>query len=147
MNQDADHLRLLSIFHYVVAGIGALVSCIPMIHLTIGLLMLFAPESFPHGPGHAPCPDVFPRVFGLIFTVVASLVIVVGWTLSICILLAGRFLAGQRHYVFCLVVAAILSMCFPFGTALGVFTIIVLIRPSVKALFEANASVSGRPTP
>ena len=30
MNQDLEHLRLLSIFHYVVAGLGALISCIPL---------------------------------------------------------------------------------------------------------------------
>ena len=43
MNQDIEHLRLLSIFHYVVAGIGALVSCFPVFHLAFGLVMLFAP--------------------------------------------------------------------------------------------------------
>ena len=30
MNEDLEHLRLLSIFHYVVAGIGALFACLPV---------------------------------------------------------------------------------------------------------------------
>ena len=37
---DAEHLRLLSIFHYVVAGLAALLGTVPVIHLTIGILML-----------------------------------------------------------------------------------------------------------
>jgi hypothetical protein len=33
--------------------------------------------------------------------------------------------------------AAIACMFMPFGTILGVFSIIVLVRPSVKSLFDA----------
>ncbi len=43
MNQDLDHLRLLAIFHYVVAGLAALVACFPLIHLVMGLVFIFAP--------------------------------------------------------------------------------------------------------
>ena len=49
--------------------------------------------------------------------------------------LAGRYLSQQRHYTFCLVMAAVACMFMPFGTVLGVFTIIVLVRESVKELF------------
>jgi hypothetical protein len=35
-------------------------------------------------------------------------------------------------------VAALCCAFFPFGTVLGVFTILVLVRPSVKALFETQ---------
>jgi hypothetical protein len=139
MNQDIEHLRLLSIFHYVVAGIGALCSCFPFIHLTIGLVALFCPEKF--GPGHPNGGDAQENfIFGLIFTIVGATMILIGWTISFCVFLAGRYLARQRHYVFCLVVAAILCMAFPFGTVLGVFSIIVLIRPSVKAMFERHSA-------
>jgi hypothetical protein len=46
------------------------------------------------------------------------------------------------HYA----VAAIACMFMPFGTVLGVFTIIVLMRPSVKELFAAAGS-SAAPAP
>jgi hypothetical protein len=36
MKQE-EQLRLLSIFHYVVAGLSALFACIPIIHLALGL--------------------------------------------------------------------------------------------------------------
>jgi len=37
--------------------------------------------------------------------------------------------------MFCFVVACIECLFMPFGTVLGAFTIIVLMRPSVKNLF------------
>ena len=50
----------------------------------------------------------------------------------------GRVREDYRQ-TFCVVVAAI-SCCFtPLGTVLGVFTLIVLFRPSVKALFGLDA--------
>lgn len=40
MKEDLEHLRLLSIFHYVVAGLSGLAACFPIIHLAIGISML-----------------------------------------------------------------------------------------------------------
>jgi hypothetical protein len=136
MNQDLEHLRLLSIFHYVVAGLTALFACFPVFHLIFGLVMLLAPGALENGQhGHGGDIAVM-RFVGCILTVIATLLILSGWGLAVCILLAGRFLSGHRHYMFCLVIAALLCMITPFGTVLGVFTIVVLVRPSVKLLFE-----------
>jgi hypothetical protein len=135
MNQDQEHLRLLSIFHYVVAGLTALFACFPVFHLIFGIVMLVAPGSFDHGPHGPQSPPEFLRFMGLIVVLVATLIILMGWTLAVCILLAGRCLSRRRHYIFCLVIAALLCMITPFGTVLGVFTIVVLMRPSVKSLF------------
>jgi disulfide bond formation protein DsbB len=49
---------------------------------------------------------------------------------------AGRCLAQRRRYLLCMVVAGIACIFMPFGTALGVFTLVVLSRPAVKAAFE-----------
>ena len=40
LQTDREHLKLLSIFHYVVAGITALMGCIPIIHLTMGIFLV-----------------------------------------------------------------------------------------------------------
>jgi len=143
MNQDLEHLRLLSIFHYVVAGLTALFACFPVFHLIFGLVMLLAPgvfENHQHGPPHDPA---ILRLMGAIFAFVAAMIILAGWSLAVCIFLAGRFLNLRRHYMFCLVIAALMCMITPFGTVLGVFTIIVLVRPSVKPLFAPQ----GNPAP
>jgi len=136
MNQDLEHLRLLSIFHYVVAGITAFFACFPVIHLTVGLVMLFAPVGAGQGQNGPPNDPAVLRLIGIVFVIVATLVISIGWAIAVCIFMAGRFLSRRRHYMFCLVVAGIMCVIAPFGTVLGVFTIIVLMRPSVKPLFE-----------
>lgn len=131
-DQDAEHLKLLSIFHYVVAGLNALMASIPLIHVVMGLVFI--------GVGLAKGGEAAPMALvGTLFAVLAGGMVLLGWGLAACIFLAGRYLAQRRHYMFCLVVAAICSTVFPYGTALGICTIIVLCRPSVKTLFEANA--------
>jgi len=126
MNQELDHLRLLSIFHYVVGGMAALFACIPFIHFFLGLAM---------AAGWLENVDPVGQVFGIFFMVFAGMAILTGWTFSICVISAGRFLASRRRYMFCLVMAAVECMFMPFGTVLGVLTIVVLNRPSVKRLF------------
>ncbi len=126
MNDDKEHLDLLAIFHYVLAGMTALLACLPLIHLTVGMVFLFASFDGPKTP---------PRVVGLLMVIFASFVILIGWTLALLILLAGRRLKRRAAWNFCLVVAAIECIFMPFGTVLGVFTIIVLSRKSVKDLF------------
>lgn len=136
--QDAEYLKLLTIFHYVVAGMMALWGSFPIIHFLVGLALLFGKfeEEKPGGPPV--------EIVGLFFAVVAGAAMTVGWTLALCTLLAGRNLAQRRNYMFCLVMAGIMAVtCMPMGTILGTPTIIVLLRPSVKEAFGVPASVEG----
>jgi len=48
----------------------------------------------------------------------------------------ARGLETRRHRVFCMVIAAICSLFSPLGTALGVVTIVTLMRPDVIQLFD-----------
>ena len=66
------------------------------------------------------------------------MVILAFWILAFLIFLGGRSLRRRDRYMFCLVVAGISCMLMPFGTALGVFTILVLLRPSVKQIFGVD---------
>ena len=68
-----------------------------------------------------------------------SCFIVVGWVFAALVLMAGRCIAGRKSYTFCFVVACVECLWAPFGTCLGVFTLVVLNRPSVKALFAARS--------
>jgi hypothetical protein len=125
---DRQHLDLLGVFHYVVAAITALFSLIPVIHLALGLAMVTG--HFPHRPDE---PD--PAIFGWIFVVLGGVFILGGLTFSALLAYAGRCLRQRRRHTFCLVMAAISCAFMPFGTVLGVFTLIVLTRPSAKLLF------------
>jgi hypothetical protein len=152
MNPVREQLRLLSIFHYVVGGIGYLVSLIPCIHLAIGIFFLVAPEETFQPPTPTKVEQVagesagtpiapvsvapFPaKLFGLIFTVIASVIILCGFTVSTLIVVAGKRLAALRSHTFCLVVAGIECLFMPFGTVLGIFTILTLFKPEARQLF------------
>ena len=144
MNDDLQHLQLLSIFHYVVGGITGLFACFPFIHLLIGILLVTGTSDFSTQAGSGPAPPAF---FGWLFVAIPSVMIVTGWTLAVLILTAGRFLGRRTHHLYCLVVAGFECCFIPFGTILGVFTIIVLLRPSVKTLFEQGVRPDDLVTP
>lgn len=129
MEQDEQYLGLLSIFHYVVGVLAACFACIFLIHFSIGIAMLTG------------AIDDAPTFVGLMFVVMSIVAIMIGWVFAVCLIIAGKNLAKRKRYMYCLVMAAISCMFMPFGTVLGVFTIIVLMRPSVKELFEINKDV------
>jgi len=132
MNQDIEHLRLLSIFHYIVAGLAALFSFFPLLYTTIGAIFIFAARHGTPKPGD----ELPPEFLGWIFVGVGSFLFLLGVAMAICILIAGRCLSRHRFYSFALVMACVECLFIPFGTILGVFTIIALSRESVRALFS-----------
>jgi hypothetical protein len=133
MNQDKEHLRLLAIFHYIVAGLAALFSFFPLLYTTIGAVFIFVARHGTAKPGE----ELPPEFLGWIFVGLGSFLFLLGITMAICILIAGRCLSRFKCYSFALVMACVECLFIPFGTILGVFTIIVLSRESVKALFSA----------
>jgi hypothetical protein len=132
MTQDEEHLRLLSIFHYVVGGLAGLFALFPVIHLVFGLILIFSPETFNE---HGPPPPAF---MGWFFVIFAGTFIGFGLIFAGLIILSGRFLAKHNHHTFCLVMAGVECIFMPFGTVLGVFTLVVLMRETAKQLFISN---------
>lgn len=131
MSQDREHLRLLSIFHYVVGAICGVFAMFPVIHLILGVAL--ATGALDDGSRDAP-----PREFGWAIVVMAGCFILMGLIMAGCIVVAGRRLSQHRSHTYCLVIAAIECTFMPFGTALGVFTLVTLTRPSVKELFDSH---------
>ena len=132
---DNEHLKLLSIFHYVKGGITALFACIPIIHVVLGLVFIIAPQVFGHGNNQPPA------FVGLLLVMLGGFLILFGWTFAALALIAGRCIGQRKHYTFCFVMACIECLFIPFGTVLGVFTILVLNRQSVKELFGRKAGL------
>jgi hypothetical protein len=140
VNQDEQHLKILAIFHFVMAGMSALSACFPILHFVVGLGMLgvsltggFGGEAFPEA--------VIPGLVGLFFTVMAGSWILFGWVFAVCEALAGLFLLKKKRHLFCIVMGGVECTFMPFGTALGAFTIITLMKPSVKAMFGISEMV------
>jgi len=132
MNHDENHVRLLSIFYYVTAGLAALFACIPFIHIALGIAMISG--AFDSAEGGPP-----PEFLGWLFVFIGAFIIVMGLVFALMLFLTGRFMGQHRHYTFCLVMAGISCLFMPFGTVLGIFTIVVLSRPAVKAMFNHGA--------
>ena len=134
---DAEQIKLLVIFHYVLAGFIALGACFPVFHLLMGLAMVSGklPAGSPPASG-AGAPDLALVGWGVV--IVCVLTITLGWVVAVLTFFAGKRLSARRSWTFVFVMACLLCTGFPMGTALGVFTIIVLNRPSVKGLFESG---------
>ena len=133
-NEDIKNMELLSPFHYIVGGTTALFSCIPFIHVFIGLAMISG-KFFKDGKGSGP-----PALFGWMFVIMGAVFIVLGWSMTVCMIVAGKKLKRYKNRVFCMVVAGMECMLMPFGTILGVFTLIVLNKNSIKELFAQPQS-------
>ena len=135
MTADDQHLDLLAIFHYIVGALTALLSCFPLLHIALGLAMIFGSFGEPHPP---------PPFFGWIFVIVGGLFVLCGWALAVAMIVAGRKLHKRRSRTYCIVIGALECLLMPFGTVLGVFTIIMLMKESVTAKFQDDPA---RPSP
>ena len=130
VNQDLEHLKILSILFYVLSGLTLFPVLFGLLYAVIGIffgVFLFSVQG-PNEPPAALFSGIF-VVFGLAFVTIFG-------TLGILILKAGRNLSKQQGYTYCFVIACLICLWIPFGTILGVFTIVILARESVKAVFD-----------
>lgn len=123
--KNVNNLKLLTIFHYVWGGLTAVCGCFPVLHVLMGGAMLVSPPS----------GDAEAQAVGGVFVVVGLLTMLLIWAIAGLIIYAGKSIAQRKRWMFCLIVAGISCLSFPFGTALGVCTLIVLLKPEVKAAF------------
>jgi len=134
MTEEEQQLDLLAIFHYIVGGLTALFSCFFLIHVAIGIAMLCGAFDGKGAP---------PKFIGWFFILFPSAFILAGWIFAGFIIAAGRRLKRRASRTFCLVIAGLECFLMPFGTILGVFTIVVLMKDPVKQLFTAGNGAQG----
>lgn len=145
---DDEHLNTLTLCHYIGGAIIALFSCMFIIHIVMGVMMIHNPTFFagpPHPyPAGQPNPltqpyPFFPPEMGYMFVTMGTVAVLGGWTLGGLTVYAGKCLKARKNYLFILILAGVNSaFVMPLGTALGVFTFLVLFRPSVKRLFPGQ---------
>ena len=152
MKPIEEHIRLLSIFHYVLGGMLALFGCFPLIHLAMGIF--FLTTDFPEQPaeqmpdGQAQMnPEDAQKLVGAMFVIIPVFIILGFWALALLIIIAGRKLGRYQAHTFCLVAAGASCLFMPFGTVLGVFTLITLLKPEARDLFglpplETSAAIT-----
>ena len=131
VDRDQEHLRLLVWAHYIWAGTIGFFSLFTLIYIGLGVMMVSG--AFPQSG----TPKDDPRVMGLFFAGIGSLFLILGMTFASLTYFAGRSIRDRRRRIFCLILAGLNCLQAPFGTVMGVCTIIVLNRPEVKPLFES----------
>jgi hypothetical protein len=146
VDRNTEQLRILSIFQYVAAGIGALVGSFPLFHVAIGLLFILMPDEL-RGSGE----DAVPRAMGFFFVGFGLLALLAGWLIAAAHFLTARFLRQKRAYWFCVIASLITCIaCTCSSGIVGVASLIILFRPGVRELFKRDGvaveSVSA-PTP
>ncbi len=130
--KDSEHLRLLQVFHYLDAGLVALIGLFPLVYLVLGGLMLSHPGFLPSPARGTPPP---PQFVGWLMVGLGVVGFMLAESVAALTLLAGLYLGQRRHRTFILVVAGLHCLNAPLGLLLGVSTIIVLMRPTVEARF------------
>lgn len=125
---DQEHLRLLSLFHYISGALTIAFSCFFIIHLLFMLSMSFMVPAGKNGEG----PGAFPFA---VMAVAFGGFIVVGIAYGIAEILSGRAIAKRQKRTMSMIVAGPGVIMMPFGTILSVMTWIVLSRASVKSIY------------
>lgn len=121
--RDASDLDTLSILFFVWVGLHLLSTLV-----MVGILAV-ALGNVPSGGEAYPATVVL--IVMLVFATLLSVALI---TLEV---ITARSLRQRRRHTLCIVMAAVVCLSFPLGTALGIYALIVLLRPSVKSLFAA----------
>jgi len=143
MTYEESNLKLIAIFHYVLAAFISMFSMIPMLYLGMGILVSLAPMAFESSDPTA--MTIPPVLLGLFFGAIGLAGTLLVLVLAALLFFAGRNLQKTRHMDFCTVVAAVSCLFVPFGTILGVFTLLELNKKEVRELFDPPAR--GGPVP
>ncbi len=135
--KDIEHIKLLAVFHFVVAALGFLGAGICVLESFVFRYIIAMakehpqPGGFQNGP-----PQAMIDLFTWFYLVIGAVIAVA----SLLNLLSGFFLLRKKYRAFSLFVGGLDCLQIPFGTVLGVFTLIVLLRDSVRTLYERQAT-------
>ncbi|MGO1073032.1 hypothetical protein [Lysobacter sp. CA199] len=132
--EDASHLRVLGIFYYIFAGLNVLSVVFVAFFVTLAASTSAMAPAVAESSAGLPATDKFLVIMLPIFVLVGLFSLLVG----VLQFMTARRLRDRRGSGFCQIVAGLTCLSVPFGTVVGVFTFIVLARPSVKALFNGR---------
>jgi len=128
---DSSHLKILEIFYYITTGLALAGILLLFLHYKF-MSMVFTSTNFPsYPPGSLANPF---RVFIWFYLVLGALGILAG----AMNFFTAKSLSHRKHRSFIFVAAVLNCLSFPFGTVLGVITIILLLKDTVIIQFTEN---------
>ncbi len=133
LHRDQEHLKLLAIFHFIFAGLAVVGIAFLFVHYYIMHAVFSNPEMWKTQP-QVMLPKAFLDAF-IWFYLFMGFLFLVGLVLNV---LSGVFLLRKSNRLFSFIIGGLNCLQIPFGTALGVFTILVLSRDSVRQLYAGG---------
>ena len=130
---NSQPLVLLSVFHYVLAALIYLKGAFALVLMGIGTIAVSAVLS--ERPDDMAAALV---ALGMIFFVMPILILAISWTAATLVLIAGRCIGKHTRLTYCQIIAGLECLCVPFGTILGIFTLIHLTKPEIKDAFTGK---------
>jgi len=141
---DIGHLRGSSTAFYVLGGVSALFSLIFLLYVWMGTEIQDESGLFGQSRSYSQYGDhndaQARELMGTFMVTMGWVMLVIGETMAVLMLIAGSKLRKQQGHTFCVVISIITCLSFPFGTALGIIALIVLMRESVRELFRQNSA-------
>ena len=131
-NQDESHLKLLSIFHYVMVGYLGLEILILVAHFVIMNTIMLNPEIWKESGNSIP-----PQMAGILRAAYLffGILLIAEIVLNV---FCARDLKVSKNRALSFVASVTNCLHIPLGTILGIFTIIVLMRPTVIERYQRN---------
>ncbi|HSK48214.1 MAG TPA: hypothetical protein VLA05_09460 [Coriobacteriia bacterium] len=126
---DEEHLRLLPVSYWVLGATSVFMALYGLLYMGMGVLF----TQLPMDPSATDPPAAL--FFWMFFGMGAFFLLGFG-TVAALQILSGFWIRQRRHRAVCLVTAGISCAFVPFGTLIGVFTFMTLLRPSVAELFQ-----------
>ena len=131
--RDREHLKILAILHYVMGGLSFVGVAGLVFHYYFVNAIMSSPE-FQTTPSSGAEVELITE-FMLVFYIIMGGVILLVAAGNVA---AGYLLQKRAGKVLIFIVSGVNCLNVPLGTGLGVFTFVVLSRPSVHALFTAE---------
>lgn len=140
---DRQHLHILAICHWVWGGLVAAFACLGILYIVMGVMAFNGTfNSMPPStnPAVLQANQLAESIMAWAFIGMGSAFLVIGWSLALATIYSGFLLRRRRRRMFSIVVAGINCAFFPFGTTLGVFTLLVLLRESTRLDYAETAA-------
>lgn len=131
---DEEHLKLLKLGYLISGCFTALFSLFALLYVGMGIFFAIVAHASAHSGKGGEAPPAF---VGWIFAVFAGLFFLALVAMAVGKFWVARCLGRRQSRTFCLVIAGLGCLEFPYGTLLGVATFVVLLRDSVTRLFAA----------
>ncbi len=130
VDRDQEHLLLLKWGFYVLSAMACMGAAISLLASAIMAVAAFS-GALDHRGASGPPEEMLYVMGGFV-----CVMVLITLTVAALTFYAARSVAARRRRIFCIVVAALWCLQLSFGAVIGVCAIMVLTRPTVRALFE-----------